>query len=246
MGSSKLKLNPDKTEFILLGSASQRKKLSSCFPVDILGNNLCPADKVRNLGVFFDSSFTMSSHVASICRQCFVSLHDFRRIRSHLSKKTAITVANALVSSKLDYCNSLFRSLKVDDIHKLQCIQNSLARIVSNPPRSNKIFHITPVRKDLHWLPIRYRIIFKTLTLIHKFIHTGLPYYFSPHISFYSSSVNTRRSDPDKLFLHKPPLTKAKSVSHIKKSFFHEGPIYGTTYLMIYASYPPSLVSGTS
>ena len=83
----------------------------------------------------------MSSHIASICRQCFVSLCDFRRIRSHLSKKTAITVANALVFSKMDYCNSLFRSLKVDDIHKLQCIQNSIACNVSNLPRSTKIFH---------------------------------------------------------------------------------------------------------
>ena len=74
MASNMLKLNPDKTEFILLGTDSQRKKLANCFPVDILGSKLIPSDKVRNLGVIFDSGFTLSNHVASVCRQCIVGL----------------------------------------------------------------------------------------------------------------------------------------------------------------------------
>ena len=55
--------------------------------------------------------------------------------------------ANALVESRLGYCNSLFRSLSALDLHKLQCVQNSLARIVTN---TTKYSHITPVRKTLH------------------------------------------------------------------------------------------------
>ena len=78
MGSNKLKLNPDKTEFILFGSNEQRKKLAKCFPMDILGSQLCPTDKVRNLGVYFDSGFTFSNHVSAVCKSCFVSLRDFR------------------------------------------------------------------------------------------------------------------------------------------------------------------------
>ena len=111
MGSNKLKLNPDKTEFILFGSNVQRSELSKCFPVDILGNQLTPSDKVRNLGVFFDKNFTFSEHVSSIRKSCFVHLRDLRRIRRFLPKPVAIVLANALVSSRLDYCNSLFRSL---------------------------------------------------------------------------------------------------------------------------------------
>ena len=52
MSTSKLKLNPDKTEFIILGSKRQRDKLKACFPIDILGSPLCPVDSVRNLGVY--------------------------------------------------------------------------------------------------------------------------------------------------------------------------------------------------
>ena len=85
MSASKLKLNPDKTEFILFGSKKQRERLNVCFPIDILGNPLHPTESVRNLDVWFDSDFS----------------------------------ANAFVSSRLDYCNSLFRSLSKFNLHRL-------------------------------------------------------------------------------------------------------------------------------
>ena len=55
MTSNRLKLNPDKTEFMLMGSSSQRDKVKHSFPVDILGNSLSSADQARNLGVAFDA-----------------------------------------------------------------------------------------------------------------------------------------------------------------------------------------------
>ena len=60
MSASKLKLNPDKTEFILFGSKKQRERLNVCFPIDILGNPLHPTKSVRNLGVWFDSDFSLN------------------------------------------------------------------------------------------------------------------------------------------------------------------------------------------
>ena len=132
MSTNKLKLNPGKTEFVLFSSDRQRAKFSDCFPTDILGSKLCPTDKVRDLGVWFDCSFTFSRHVSSVCKSCFVGLCDFRHIRRYLPKDVAVSIANILVSSRLDYCNSLFRSLSCKDINRLQCIQNTLARIVSN------------------------------------------------------------------------------------------------------------------
>ena len=68
------------------------------------------------------------------CKACFASVHDFKRLRGHLTHEAALMAANALVRSRLDYCNSLFRGLSALDLRKLQCIQNSLARIVATPP----------------------------------------------------------------------------------------------------------------
>ena len=56
MKSSKLKLNSDKTEFIIIGTKQQRHKLSKHFP----------SDSVRNLGVIFDSDFSFHKHVSNM------------------------------------------------------------------------------------------------------------------------------------------------------------------------------------
>ena len=97
----------------------------------------------------------------------------------------AVLAANALVSSCLDYCNSLFRGLSGFSQYKLQSIQNTLARIVTN---HRKYAHVTPILQKLHWLPVRYRCIFKTATLVYKFLHSGSPY-FEPFLSFSSVPI---------------------------------------------------------
>ena len=61
MSTSKLKLNPDKTEFIIFGLKRQRDKLKACFPINILGSLLCPVESAKNLGVWFDSDFSCPS-----------------------------------------------------------------------------------------------------------------------------------------------------------------------------------------
>ena len=67
---------------------------------------------------------------------------------------------NSLVSSKLDYCNSLYSGISQTNLNKLQRIQNSLARVITN---TSKYQHITPTLKKLHWLPIKQRSITKSV-----------------------------------------------------------------------------------
>ena len=55
--------------------------------------------------------------------------------------------------------------------------------------------------KELHWLPVEQHMVFKTATLVYKFLHTGFPKYFAPYLSSYSSSYNTRRSQHGGNFL---------------------------------------------
>ena len=83
MKSSKLKLNSDKTEFIIIGTKQQRQKLSNHFPVKLLDNDISPSDSVRNLGVIFDSDFSFHKHISNICKSCFYHIRDLRRIRRH-------------------------------------------------------------------------------------------------------------------------------------------------------------------
>ena len=141
--------------------------------------------------VWFDSDFSFAKHVQNVCKSCFIQLRDFRNIRQFLTQDAAVSVANAFVSSRLDYCNSLFRSLSKFNLHRLQSIQNSAARIVTN---SSRFTRITPVLRKLHWLPVQFGSEFKLATLVYKFIHTGFPKYFAPYLSTYNNTYNTRPS----------------------------------------------------
>ena len=73
MGNNKLKLNPDKTEFIVIGDDQIRSFLKSSFPVSLLGNSMEPAESVKNLGVILDEENSMQRHVANLCRMLLPS-----------------------------------------------------------------------------------------------------------------------------------------------------------------------------
>ena len=59
MGNNKLKLNPDKKEFLVIGDDQIRSSLKSSFPVSLLGNSMEPAELVNNLGVILDAENSM-------------------------------------------------------------------------------------------------------------------------------------------------------------------------------------------
>ena len=148
--------------FIIIGTKQQRHKLSNHFPVKLLDNDISPSDSVHNLGVIFDSDFSFHKHVSNICKSCFYHIRDLRRIRRHLPLSTAKTISNSLISSRLDYCNSLINNIAKQDLSKLQRVQNCLARVVLRAPRFSPSL---PLLKQLHWLPVNYRIKFKLSTL---------------------------------------------------------------------------------
>ena len=176
MGINKLKLNPDKTEFIVIGDDQIRSSLKSSFPVSLLGNTMEPAESVKNLGVILDAKNSMQRHVANLCCISYYHLRELRRVRRYLNHETAVEVANALVSSRLDYCNSLLYNTKKAYTSRLQRVQNALCRTVC---KLNKYCHVTPFLHKLHWLPIQYRILFKYNLLIYKAIHLSQPPYLS-------------------------------------------------------------------
>ena len=105
----------------------------------------------------------------------------------------------------------------------MQSIQNTLARIVTN---HRKYAHVTPILKQLHWLPVKYRCMFKTATLVYKCLHSGSPSYFQPFLSLSSCSYSTRCSHPDHQYLTVPPFRSSvfKSVKHFDHSFAFDAP----------------------
>ena len=73
MAQSKLKLNPSKPEFLLIGSKSHREKFINLSPLAVLDNEMNPTDSARNLGVFFDSGLNFCQHISQVSSSCFLS-----------------------------------------------------------------------------------------------------------------------------------------------------------------------------
>ena len=167
----RLKLNPDKTEFLFLGTRQQLERVNTSHLV-VGESRISPSTKVKNLGSWFDSNLGMLSHVNNVCSSSFCDVYNIRKIRKYLSHQTATSLIHAFITIKLNYCNGLLYGLPTIHINKLQKVQNAATRLVTN---IRCIRHITPILKDLHCLPINYRIEFRIVLLTFKCLYGLAP-----------------------------------------------------------------------
>ena len=183
-----LSLNPAKTEFLLIGSSQQRSKLTlSSFSFS--GTTISSSSSVRNLGVIFDSDISLKEQIAQASKSCHYHTRQIRLIRPLLDHDSTVLLANSLVSSKLDFCNSLYAGLPKSTIQPLQLAQNSLARVVFS---SRKFDRASPLLHKLHWLPISQRISFKIAVLAFKTLQVNSPSYLSDLLIPYKPSRSLR------------------------------------------------------
>ncbi|KAK3528338.1 hypothetical protein QTP86_033192 [Hemibagrus guttatus] len=198
MTAHQLKLNPSKTELLIIPSdPSPAQDLM----ISLSNSMISPSATARNLGVTMDNQLSFSSHVTNVTCSCRFLLYNIRRIRPFLSTQATQMLVQSLVISRLDYCNSLLSGLPLNAIRPLQMIQNAATRLVFNLP---KFFHTTPLLRSLHWLPIAARIRFKTLMLAYKAKNGPAPSYLkaliTPRTAPHSlRSISTARLVPPSL-----------------------------------------------
>jgi hypothetical protein len=177
--ANRLKMNPDKTQVIWLGSRQQLAHVDN-EPVHLLDGTVIElSTSVRNLGVTFDSTMTMASYISAVTRSCFYQLQQLRVIRRSLTDDAATASVHALVSSRVDYCNALLYGSSGLVTRRLQAVINSAARLITGVGRFD---HITPALRDvLHWLPVEQRVQHKIALLTFKCLHGCAPQYLSEH-----------------------------------------------------------------
>jgi hypothetical protein len=207
MAANLLTLNPDKTDFLIIGQQNQLNKLSSTtlsLPHNV---SIIPTTLARNLGIFFDNNLSLKEQITHVTKSCFYHIKDFRRIRPVLDFETAKTVAASLIQSKLDYCNSLYLGLPTSNTARLQLVQNAIARVVTKTPRRE---HISPVLKSLHWLPIKQRIIFKVIAITHSLLHSNRPKYLFDLLD--TTSTGRTRSATSLTLRRHPVISNRKLI----------------------------------
>ena len=225
MFTNKLKLNPEKIEFILIGS---KITLNNSFLTFRSIFSVIRSHQHKVLGTF---CLTPISHSQPCVTGCLF-----------LDLNTSVLLANALVNSRLGYYNSLFLSIIDFELRRLQLVQNSLCRVVTH---SSKYSHITPQLKKLHWLRAKYRIQFKIGLITYKIFNQGQPVYLRELIYPYTSSRNTRQSSPKLKFLHIPTFNR-KVHKHFSNSFSHYAPVLWNSFLFQIRNSPLSHLSGNT
>jgi hypothetical protein len=138
---------------IWFGSRAQLAQLTvhDC-SLQIGAETVQPASAARVLGVLLDSELTMKSHIAGTASACFYHLRRLRQIRRRVGEDVAVRLVLALITSRLDYCNSCLAGLPKSALDPLQRVQNAAARrIFQLGPRD----HVTPKLIQLHWLSVR-------------------------------------------------------------------------------------------
>ena len=200
-------LNPNKSVAILFGTPQRLKSLSGLKSVNVAGTVIPLSNRVKILGATLDANLTMSPHISALSSSCFYHIRSFRQIRSSLDDSTAASVASALISSRLDQLNSILYGISLKHIARLQRIQRAAARVVlyrqsrTSPLSSNELL------KQLHWLPIEWRIRFKLATLTFKTLHTGRPPYLTDLLQHHEPTRLLRSSSSHQLSVPRHNLT---------------------------------------
>jgi len=96
----------------------------------------------------------------------------------------------------MDYCNSLIYGLPRSLIRKVQSVQNAAARLLTGTRRGD---HISPVLRQLHWLPVQRRVDFKLACFVYSSLSGQAPPYLADNTHLVSEGPRRRlRSSTDR------------------------------------------------
>ena len=131
---------------------------------------------LKSLGVRLDSRLNLSNFISATIASCNISLRNLWRMAHKLTFKLKIQLVHAMILSRLDYCNSILYGISVENLQRLQKVQNSAVRFIFS---KGKRSHASNLLKEVHFLPIRFRILYKINMLVYKCLNNIAPSYLA-------------------------------------------------------------------
>ena len=171
-------------EFFLCLNATKTKILVICSPsirdTIVLGgtliDNVCIrfAKQAKNLGVIIDEVLSFEPQVQSVVKSSIAMIKKIAEIKSFLSVEELVTVVCACILAKIDYCNAVYFGINESLLRKLQSVQNSAMHLIRKRTNQQDI-SLSELLKKYHWLPVKKRIIFKMMLIVHKCLLGNAP-----------------------------------------------------------------------
>ena len=184
-----LKHNDKKSDIIIFGPPHSIKHIQNDLGPDL---SCLVKPHARNLGVLLDSDFKLDKQINAIVKSSFFHLRTIAKIKPFLSTHDLEIVIHSLITSRLDYCNSLYLGINQSALSRLQRVQNAAARLLTVTKKRD---HITPILASLHWLPVQFRVKLKNLLFVYKALNGLAPAYISDLIKYPSTTRHLRSTD---------------------------------------------------
>ena len=166
----------------------------------------------------------LDKQVNRITKSVYLQIRKISKVRRQLNRRITETLVNTLVTSRLDYCNSLLCGVPKKTIKKLQCAQNASARLIM---LAKKRDHVTPLLRELHWLPVTYRSDFKTLIITYKVLNGLAPQNINNLLTAYVPRRNLRSAN--QRFLDRPTISRnnfgKRAFANISVSLWNNLPL---------------------
>ena len=180
-----MKLNPNKTEIIIFTPDSSSKLIGLVHPS--IGH-ITFKNSVKLLGVNLDDILSLESHVNSLTSSCYYHLRNIGQLKHKLSREDLKILTHSVISSKLDYCNVILFGINEGLIQKLQKVQNAAARLICKLPKHSSV---TDAIKELHWLHVQERCVYKILLIVYKRFSCTSPSFLNSLLEI--SNLDTRK-----------------------------------------------------
>ena len=94
MNRNRLKLNDNKTEFIIFGSKSKLRNINTT-SISVGNEKIKAVCEVRNIGAYFDTELKMHTQVKNMCKSAWLNLFNISKIRKLLTEDQTKTIVHA-------------------------------------------------------------------------------------------------------------------------------------------------------
>ena len=167
----------------------------------------------------YDSSMSLIDQINSVTSKGYYYLNNFYRIGDKLTHELKVQLVTTYIIPLVDYCNAILVCATKEYITKLQKLINSAVRFIFHLSGKKRFCSVTPYLKQLHILPVEYRIKYKLCLLVYKCINGLAPRYLCDLLHQKMTDSRLRSSD-DFFTLYEP-----RPNSHFGESAFsYAGP----------------------
>ena len=166
---------------------------------------------IKYVGAWLDQNLTVTENVNRICQNAMMNLLKIKQLRKVLTQEVACILVRGLVTSLLNYSNSMYAGLPACRMNLLQWVQNGAAKLVLG---WSKYASATDALKHLHWLPVHLRVEYKILVQVYKCLMGEAPLYLQNLLTLLTISRTGLRLEYQVKWLMVPLTNKQTFARH--------------------------------